>query len=106
MITRFIAVSLAILFIGYLLPGFSIIPFSTAVLGGFFIAGLGYLIETVALKKEALPYTHGVVGFTATTLGLIVFKVLLLTINISWLGLILTSLIIGLVDLIIPSSLK
>lgn len=106
MITRFTAVSLVVLFISYLLPGLAIIPFSAAVLVGFFIAGLGYLVEILALNKEALPFTYGLIGFIVTFTGLTVLKLKLLNLHISWLGLILTSLIIGLIDLIIPSTIK
>ena len=106
MITRFTSVSLVIFFIGFLLPGFAIIPFSSAVLVGFLIAGLGYLVEKLALKKEAFPFTYGLIGFIVTLTSLSVLKLRLLNQQLSWLGLLLTSLIIGLIDLIIPSTLK
>jgi len=106
MITRFTSVSLVVFFLGSLLPNLALIPFPSAVLAGFFIAGLGYFVEKLALKKEAFPFTYGLIGFIVTLSGLTVLKLRLYNLHISWLGLLLTSVIIGLIDLIFPSTLK
>ena len=102
---RFITASLVISGIGYLLPIFSVLPLSHAALAGLTIAGFGYLFETFILKKEVLPFTHGLISFILSLLGLIFLRTIL-QMEFSWLGLLLAALLIGLVDLIIPSTLK
>jgi len=96
---------LVVLGLGYLLPIFSVLPVSTAFLAGVLIAGLAYLVETFFLKKEVLPFTHGLITFFLSLGGLTFLKIGFQA-DLSWLGLLLAALIIGLVDLIIPSALK
>lgn len=102
---RMVTVCLVVLSLGYLLPIFSVLPVSTAALAGVIIAGLGYVVETLILKKEALPFTHGLISFFLSLGGLTFIK-MSLQMDFSCLGLLLAALIIGLVDLIIPSTLK
>jgi putative membrane protein len=102
---RLINVFLVVFGLGYLLPVFSVLPVSTAALAGLIIASLSCLVETLVLKKEILPFTSGLISFFLSLGGLIFIKVFL-KINLSWLGLILAALLIGLVDLIMPSTLK
>ena len=102
---RFVAISVIVLGLGRALPQFSIIPVSTAAVAGLAIAGLGYLIETLILKKEVLPFTHGLISFFLSLGGLFFLKTGF-KIDFSWLDMLLAALIIGLVDLIIPSTLK
>ncbi|NLC52448.1 MAG: hypothetical protein GX770_00575 [Firmicutes bacterium] len=102
---KFAAAFFVILGLGYLLPYFSVLPVSTAAIAGLTIAGLIFFVETIILKKEVLPFTHGLISFSLTLFGLTFLKIVT-TIDLSWLGLLLTALIIGLVDLIIPSTLK
>jgi putative membrane protein len=106
MITRFTSISFVIFFISSLLPGLALVPFPHAVLIGFFLAGLGYFVEKLTLKKGAYPFSYGLIGFIVTLTGLTLLKLRLLNLQISWLGLLLTSLIIGLIDLIIPSTIN
>lgn len=105
-ISRLITVSLVLLLIGYLLPGCSVLPISTSFLMGFIIASFGFLSETLILKRKSLPYTYGLNSFIISLIGITLLKSLLPNIQISWLGLILSSLIIGLVELIIPTTIK
>lgn len=102
---KFAVTCAAILSLGYLLPVFSVLPVSTTVSVGLTIAGLHSFVETVLLKKEILPFTHGLISFFLSLFALIGLK-MVTTIDFSWLGLLLVALINGLVDLIIPATLK
>ncbi|HHT04760.1 MAG TPA: phage holin family protein [Hydrogenispora sp.] len=102
---KFAAVFFVVLGLGYLLPNFSILPVSTAAIAGLVIAGLNFFVETIILKKEVLPFTQGLISFFLSLFGLISLK-MVSGIDFSWLSLLLAALIIGLVDLIIPATLK
>jgi hypothetical protein len=106
MISRLTTVSLVLLLIGYLLPGCSVLPLSTSFLVGFTITSFGFLSEILILKRKSLPYTYGLNSFVISFIGLTLIKLFLPDVNISWLGLVLSSLIIGLVELIIPTTIK
>ena len=69
------------------------------------IAGLNFFVETIILKKEVLPFTQGLISFFLSLFGLISLK-MVSGIDFSWLSLLLAALLIGLVDLIIPATLK
>lgn len=102
---RLFTVGLVLLSLGYLLPIFSILPLTTAFLTGVFIAGLAFAVEIFLLKKEVLPFTQGLITFFLSLGGLSFLKIGF-QVDFSWLGLLLAALIIGLVDLIIPTTLK
>lgn len=105
-IIRFTSSTLLLLFLGYILPGYTVLSFSAAVIGGFFLAGLGFLSEVLILKKEAPPYFHGLAGFITALVGIFLLQLFLPGVRISWLGILITALIIGLTDLIVPTTLK
>ncbi|HBR28117.1 MAG TPA: hypothetical protein DD734_03575 [Firmicutes bacterium] len=101
---RFVTVSLVVFGLGRILPQFALLPVSTGVLFGLAIAVLALFIETFILKEEVLPFTHGLISFFLSLFGLFFLKTGYAP-DISWLGMILAALIIGLVDLIIPVTL-
>lgn len=96
---------IVLLGLGYLLPLFSVLPVSTSAIAGLTIAGLSFIVETLVLKKEVLPFTHGLISFFLSLFALILLR-MVAKIDFSWLGLLLAALLIGLSDLIIPSTLK
>ncbi|HHW12358.1 MAG TPA: hypothetical protein GXX33_05075 [Firmicutes bacterium] len=102
---KFAAAFLVVFGLGYLLPNFSVLPVSTAAFAGLTIAGLSFCVETLILKKDVLPFTYGLISFFLSLFGLAFLK-MGAAIDLSWLGLLAAALIIGLVDLIIPSTLN
>jgi putative membrane protein len=104
-IVRFVVAALVLMFIGYIVPGFSAISFGTALLSALVIAGLSYLVD-LFVGKDASPYAHGVVGFLVSALVIYVAQFLVPGLSVSVLGALLASLVIGLIDLFIPTKVK
>ncbi|MGE5550717.1 MAG: phage holin family protein [Bacteroidota bacterium] len=104
-ILRFVIAALVLMFIGYLVPGFSALNFFSALLAALVIAGLGYLIELL-LGKKVSPYAHGVVGFLVSAVVIYLTQFVVPGMAVSLLGALLASLVIGIVDMFIPTRLK
>ena len=104
-IIRFVVAALVLMFIGALVPGFKSMGFGTALLAALVIAGLSYLIGLV-LGHDLSPYAHGVVGFLVSAVVIYITQFLVPGMRVSVIGALLGSLVIGLIDLFIPTKLK
>ncbi|HHZ20436.1 MAG TPA: phage holin family protein [Firmicutes bacterium] len=104
-IVRFVIAALVLMFIGYVVPGFSALSFSTALITALVIAGISYLIE-LFLGQNASPYAHGVVGFLVSALVIYITQFLVPGLSVSVIGALLASLVIGLIDLFIPTKVR
>jgi len=104
-ILRFVIAALVLMLIGYLVPGFSGLNFLSALLAALVIAGLGYLIERL-LGRNVSPYAHGVVGFLVSAVVIYVTQFIVPGMSVSILGALLASLVIGVVDMFIPTKVR
>ncbi len=102
---RFIVAALVILFFGFLLPGFSILGFWSALALAAGIAVGGWLVEAAAVRR-ATPYARGLAGFVAAAFVLFTAPYLLPHVRISPIGALLAALIIGVVDAFVPAELR
>ncbi|HEX2954536.1 MAG TPA: phage holin family protein, partial [Bacillota bacterium] len=102
-IIRFVVAALVLMFIGYIVPGFSAISFGTALLAALVIAGLSYVVE-LFLGRKASPYAHGVVGFLVSALVIYLTQFIVPGLSVSLIGALLGSLVIGIIDLFIPTK--
>ncbi|NLM36887.1 MAG: hypothetical protein GX202_02025, partial [Firmicutes bacterium] len=60
---KFATAFLVVFGLGYLLPNFAALPVSTTAFAGLAITVLHFFVETLILKKEALPFTYGLISF-------------------------------------------
>lgn len=104
-IIRFVVAALVLMFIGAIVPGFKSLNFVSALLAAIVIAGISYLIEVV-LGRDISPYAHGVVGFLVSAVVIYVTQFIVPGMSVSIIGALLASLLIGLVDLFIPTKIK
>lgn len=104
-IVRFIVAALVLMFIGAIVPGFSALNFGSALLAALVIAGISYLIEIV-LGRNISPYAHGVVGFLVSAIVIYITQFIVPGMSVSLIGALLASLVIGIVDLFIPTKVK
>ncbi len=104
-VVRFVIAALVLMLIGYLVPGFGALNFFSALLAALVIAGLGYLIELL-LGRSVSPYAHGVVGFLVSAVVIYVTQFVVPGMTVSLLGALIASLVIGVVDMFIPTKLK
>lgn len=104
-VLRFIVAALVLLIVSFLVPGFRVLNFVSALLAALVIAGLGYLIELV-LGRNVSPYAHGVVGFLVSAAVIYLTQYIVPGLSVSIIGALLAALVIGLVDMFIPTQLR
>lgn len=105
LIVRFIVSAIVLMIIGAIIPGFSALSFGSALLAALVIAGISYLIELV-LGREISPYAHGVVGFLVSAVVIYVTQFIVPGMSVSVIGALLASLVIGLIDMFVPTKVK
>lgn len=98
---RFLVAAITLLLIGYIVPGFQVFSFSSAFLAALVIASLGWIAETF-FGEGISPYGRGVVGFLTTAVIIYITQFIVGGMKSTFIGALLASLIIGIVDLFIP----
>ena len=105
LIVRFIVSALVLLFIGMIAPGFYIAGFWTALLAAVIIAGLGWVFELL-FGREISPYGRGVIGFLTSAFVIYLAQAIIPGMRVTMLGAILAALIIGVIDLFVPTAMR
>lgn len=106
LIIRFIVSAFVLMFVGWILPGFEVAGFTGALITAIVIAILGHIAE-VLLGKRLSPKSKGVIGFIAAALviylaGLIIPAYL----TVTFVGALLAAVIIGVIDVFVPTKLR
>ncbi|MBX5435987.1 MAG: phage holin family protein [Alicyclobacillaceae bacterium] len=102
---RFVVSALVLMFVGFLVPGFSVVNFWTALIAAAVIALLGWAIEAVFGRRMS-PYGRGVVGFISGAVVIYVAGMFVPGMRVTVLGALLASLVIGIIDLFVPTELR
>lgn len=105
MIVRFIVSALVLMFIGYLVPGFGPLGFLNALLAAVVISVLGYLVEML-LGENVSPQSRGVIGFITAAAVIYLAQFLVPALNVSILGALIAALVIGIIDIFVPTELR
>ncbi len=105
LIIRFIVSALVIMFVGFLLPGFTVLGFGQAILAAIVIALLGFIAENL-LGDMISPRNRGVVGFIAAAVVIYAAQFLVPAMRVSILGALLAALVIGIIDAFVPTELR
>jgi len=106
MIVRFVVSALVLLLVSYIVPGLRVNGFTGAVIAAAVIAVLGYAIEKVFGDKITRT-GRGAVGFI-TAAVVIYFSQFIVPgyITVSIIGALLASLVIGIVDIFVPTMIR
>ncbi|MFS0723316.1 phage holin family protein [Paenibacillus sp. 1P07SE] len=102
-VIRFIVAALVLMVVGWIVPGFSIGGFWSALLLALVIAALGWIIEGI-FGKRVTPFGRGIVGFLVSALVIWLAQFIVGNFEVTILGAILAALLIGIIDLFIPVS--
>lgn len=100
---RFVVSALVLMVVGFIVPGFSVGGFWSALFLALVIAALGWIVEGIFGKKVS-PFGRGIVGFLASAAVIWVAQFIVGNVSVTWLGAILAALVIGIIDLFIPVS--
>lgn len=102
---RFVVSALVLLLAGFLVPGFEIFGFINALIAAVVIAVAGFIIENL-FGDRISPRSRGIVGFAVAAVVIWGAQFLVPTMQVSIIGALLASLIIGLVDAFVPTELR
>lgn len=102
-IIRFIVSALVLLFVGFVVPQFSVGGFWSAFFLALVIALAGWIIEGI-FGKNVTPFGRGIVGFLTSALIIWLAQFVVGGVTVTLLGAVLAALVIGIIDLFIPIS--
>jgi putative membrane protein len=104
-IVRFIVSALVLMFIAYLVPGFRISNFWAALFAAIVIALLGWVVEAM-IGDRVTRLWRGIVGFIASAVVIWIAQFIVPGMAVTAWGAILASLVIGIIDLIVPVEVR
>lgn len=105
LIVRFIVSALVLMLVSFILPGFATLTFGSALIAAVVIAVLGYVVESL-FGRRISPQNRGVVGFITAAVVIYLTQFIVPAMQITILGALLAAIIIGVVDLFVPTELR
>jgi putative membrane protein len=100
-IVRFIVSALVYMFVAYLVPGFSLANFWSAIVTAIVVALIGWGVEAL-MGPRITRYGRGVIGFIVSAVILYVAQWVVPGMRVTVLGALIASVIIGIIDLLVP----
>jgi putative membrane protein len=100
-VVRFFVSALVLMIVSWLVPGFRVGGFWSAVLLALVIAVAAWVIEGI-FGKRITPFGRGIVGFLISALVIWLAQFIVTGVSTSMIGAILAALVIGIIDLFIP----
>lgn len=102
-VVRFIVAALVLMFVGWVVPQFSVGGFWSALFLALVIAVVAWIIEGI-FGKRINPFGRGIVGFLVSALVIWLAQFIVSGVSVTMIGAILAALVIGIIDLFIPIS--
>jgi uncharacterized membrane protein YvlD (DUF360 family) len=104
-IVRFVVAAIVIMVVSYITPGFSRLGFGYALLAAVLITVIGYALEAM-FGKNISPYAHGAVGFIVSAIIFYAIQFLVPGMTITVLGALIAALIVGIIDMFVPTGIR
>lgn len=101
-IIRFVVAAIVLLVTSWLVPGFSIRGFWTALIAALIISGIDYLVNRI-FNFDAAPFGRGVSGFVVSAAIIYFTQYFVSNMAVSIWGAIIGALVIGLIDMLLPT---
>lgn len=106
LIVRFIVSALVLMFTSFLVPGFRVAGFWAALVAAVAIALVGYAVEAL-FGRRVSHQSRGIVGFVTGAVVIWIAGALMPNaMQVSLIGALLASLVIGIVDAFVPTELR
>lgn len=102
-VVRFIVAALVLMVTDWLVPGFDVGGFWSALFLAVVIAVVAWIIEGI-FGRKINPFGRGIVGFLTSALVIWIAQFIVGGVTVSVIGAILAALVIGIIDLFIPVS--
>ncbi|MBX6395616.1 MAG: phage holin family protein [Alicyclobacillaceae bacterium] len=104
-LVRFVVSALVLMVVGLIVPGFGRLNFWTALLAAVVIAALGWVVEMV-FGERMTPYGRGIIGFLSGAVVIYLAQLFVPGMRVTLIGALLASLVIGIIDLFVPTQFK
>lgn len=104
-IVRFVVSALVLLLVGYVVPGFSVIGFTSALLAALVISIVAWGIEAI-LGRNVSPRNRGLVSFLVAAAVIWSVQYVVPGVTVTVLGALIASVIIGLIDTVVPTTIR
>jgi len=105
LIVRFVVSALVLMLVSFILPGFAQMGFGTAILAAVVIALLGFIAESL-FGKGISPQNRGLIGFLTSAVVIFLAQFIVPGMQINVIGALLAAIIIGVVDIFVPTELR
>lgn len=105
LIVRFIVSAIVLMLVSFLLPGFATMGFGAALVAAIVIALLGFIVESIFGKKIS-PHNRGVAGFAVAAVVIYLAQFLVPGMSVTIIGAALSALVIGIIDVFVPTELR
>ena len=105
LIIRFVVSAIVLMLVSWLLPGFASLTFVQALIASVVIALLGFVVEAL-FGRRISPQNRGLVGFITAAAVIYLAQFLVPGMTVSFIGAALAAVIIGIVDLFVPTELR
>ncbi|WP_066499590.1 phage holin family protein [Abyssisolibacter fermentans] len=103
-IIRFILAAIVLSIASFLTPGFSIRGLGPIILASIVIMAIDSLVESI-MGVDASPFGKGIKGFFIAAIIIYVAQFIVPNMNVSIIGALLASLVIGILDAVIPGRM-
>lgn len=101
MIIRFVVTSIILAITSFLTPGFVLVGLRSIILAAVVISLIDYLVEKL-MRVDASPFGKGIKGFVIAAVILYIAQFLVPGMRVSMIGAIFASIVIGILDAILP----
>ncbi|NLI69775.1 MAG: phage holin family protein [Firmicutes bacterium] len=105
LIVRFIVSAIVLMVVSFILPGFAQLSFGHALIAAVVIALLGFIAESF-FGRRISPQNRGLVGFIVSAVIIFLAQYVVPGMNVSIIGAILAAIVIGVIDLFVPTELR
>lgn len=101
-IVRFVVAAFVLMIASWLIPGFVVSGFITALVAALVIAAADYLIERI-FGFDASPFGRGISGFLVSAAIIYIAQYFVTGMGVTLWGAIIAALVIGLADMLLPT---
>ncbi|OWZ82834.1 phage holin family protein [Natranaerobius trueperi] len=105
LVVRFIISALVLMVLSFILPGFAVVGFGSALLAAVVIALLSQGAEYL-IGENASPNGRGVVSFIVAAIVIYMAQFIVTDMSVGILGAMLAAFAIGIVDIFVPTKLR
>ncbi|MGE5381259.1 MAG: phage holin family protein [Methylocystaceae bacterium] len=105
-VIRFVVSAIVLMLVGWLLPGVKVSGFWGALIAAAVIAIIGWIIESL-LGDKVSPRSRGLVGFITAAVVIYVAQFIIPAyLSVTVIGALLASVVIGLIDMVVPTTIR